>query len=105
MSRITFQKETVKQLGSWHFPLPFFPAKARSLEQEAMARLRWGRRIRQNEALTPNESEFTISEETVAGLCECLLTPKAGANLEAGKAMLRRKIGEVQAQLTERSNQ
>ncbi|MCJ7529861.1 MAG: hypothetical protein MUO64_02360 [Anaerolineales bacterium] len=29
---------------------------------------------------------------------------KAGANLEAGKAMMRRKIEEAQAQFTERSN-
>jgi len=42
--------------------------------------------------------------ETVVGLCGCLLTPKAGANLQAGKAMMRRKIEEVQAQFTERSN-
>jgi len=39
--------------------------------------------------------------ETVAELCECLLTPQAGANLEAGKALMRRKIEEAQAQLTE----
>jgi hypothetical protein len=43
--------------------------------------------------------------ETVAGLCECLLTPQAGANLEVAKAMMRRKIEEAQAQLTERNNQ
>jgi hypothetical protein len=36
---------------------------------------------------------------------KCLLTPQAEANLEAGQAMMRRKIEEVQAQLTERSNQ
>jgi hypothetical protein len=39
--------------------------------------------------------------ETVAGLCERWLTPTAGANLEAGKAMMRRKIAAAQAQVTE----
>lgn len=53
----------------------------------------------------PDQPSFDELVETVAGLCECLLTPKAGANLEAGKAMMRRKIEEAQAQLTERSNQ
>jgi len=44
--------------------------------------------------------------ETVAGLCECLLTRDArGANLEAGKALMRRKIAEAQAQVTERNTQ
>ncbi len=52
----------------------------------------------------PDQPSFDELVETVAGLCECLLTPKAGANLEAGKAMMRRKIEEAQAQLTERSN-
>ena len=33
--------------------------------------------------------------ETVARLCECLLTPKVGANLEAGKAIMRQKIAEA----------
>jgi AcrR family transcriptional regulator len=53
----------------------------------------------------PDQPSFDELVETVAGLCECLLTPKAEANLEAGKAMMRRKIEEAQAQLTERSNQ
>lgn len=53
----------------------------------------------------PDQPSFDELVETVARLCECLLTPKAGANLEAGKAMMRRKIAEAQAQLTERSNQ
>jgi hypothetical protein len=38
--------------------------------------------------------------EPVGGLCDCLLTPKAGVNLEAGKALLLRNIAEAQAQLT-----
>src|SRR5215472_11352824 len=53
----------------------------------------------------PDQPSFDELVETVAGLCECLLTPKAGENLEAGKAMMRQKIEEAQAQLTERNNQ
>jgi hypothetical protein len=53
----------------------------------------------------PDQPSFDELVETVAGLCECLLTPNAGPNLEAGKAMMRRKIEEAHAQLTERSNQ
>ena len=52
----------------------------------------------------PDQPSFDEIVETVAKLCECLLTPQAGANLEAGKALMRRKIAEAQAQLTERSN-
>lgn len=54
----------------------------------------------------PDQPSFDELVETVAWLCECLLTrDAAGANLEAGKAMMRRKIEEARAQLTERSNQ
>ncbi|HLW00320.1 MAG TPA: helix-turn-helix domain-containing protein [Ktedonobacterales bacterium] len=53
----------------------------------------------------PDQPSFDEVVETVAELCECLLTPEAGANLEAGKALMRRKIEEAQAQLTERSHQ
>jgi hypothetical protein len=53
----------------------------------------------------PDQPSFDELVETVAGLCECLLTPNAGANLEAGKAMMRRKIEEAHTQLTERSSQ
>ena len=48
-----------------------------------------------------SQPSFDELVETVAELCECLLTPKAGANLEAGKAIMRRKIEEAQAQFTE----
>jgi hypothetical protein len=51
-----------------------------------------------------SQPSFDELVETVAELCECLLTPQAGANLEAGKAIMRRKIEEAQAQLTKRSN-
>ncbi len=49
----------------------------------------------------PDQPSFDEVVETVAELCECLLTPQAGANLEAGKALMRRKIAEAQAQFTE----
>jgi len=53
-----------------------------------------------------SQPSFDELVETVAGLCECLLTcDAAGENLEAGKAMMRQKIEEAQAQVTERSNQ
>ena len=52
-----------------------------------------------------DQPSFDEVVETVAELCECLLTPQAEANLEAGKALMRRKIAEAQAQVTERSNQ
>jgi len=58
-----------------------------------------------DDSTRPDQPSFDELVETVAGLCECLLTPQAGANLEAGKAMMRRKIEEAQAQLTERNNQ
>ncbi|HET8843858.1 MAG TPA: helix-turn-helix domain-containing protein [Ktedonobacteraceae bacterium] len=48
-----------------------------------------------------DQPSFDEIVETVARLCECLLTPNAGANLEAGKAIMRQKIEEAQAQLTE----
>jgi hypothetical protein len=48
-----------------------------------------------------SQPSFDELVETVAELCECLLTPQAGANLEAGKALMRRKIAEAQAQFTE----
>ena len=49
----------------------------------------------------PDQLSFDELVETVAELCELLLTPQAGVNLEAGKALMRRKVEEVQAQLTE----
>src|SRR5262249_4148448 len=52
----------------------------------------------------PDQPSFDELVETMAELCDCLLTPEAGANLETGKAIMRRKIEEAQAQVTERSN-
>lgn len=54
-----------------------------------------------DDSTRPDQPSFDEVVETVAELCECLLTPKAGANLEAGKAIMRRKIAEAQAQFTE----
>jgi AcrR family transcriptional regulator len=48
-----------------------------------------------------SQPSFDELVETVAQICECLLTPQAGANLEAGKAIMRQKIAEAQAQVTE----
>ncbi len=48
----------------------------------------------------PDQPSFDELVETVAELCERLLAPQAGANLEAGKAMMRRKVEEIQAQFT-----
>src|SRR5262252_6448828 len=53
----------------------------------------------------PDQPSFDELVEAVAGLCECLLTPQAGPNLEAGKAMMRRKIEEARAELIEGSDQ
>jgi AcrR family transcriptional regulator len=52
-----------------------------------------------------DQPSFDELVETVAELCECLLTPTAGANLETGKAIMRQKIAEAQAQVAERSSQ
>ncbi|HEU5377485.1 MAG TPA: TetR/AcrR family transcriptional regulator [Ktedonobacteraceae bacterium] len=52
----------------------------------------------------PDPPSFDELVETVAGLCEYLLTPQAGANLEVGRALMSRKIEEVQTQYTEADN-
>ena len=49
----------------------------------------------------PDLPSFDELVETVAELCERLLVPSEGANLEAGKAMMRRNIAAVQAQFAE----
>jgi AcrR family transcriptional regulator len=52
----------------------------------------------------PDQPSFDELVETVAELCERLLTPSEGTNLEAGKAMMRRKIEEAQAQFLGANN-
>jgi AcrR family transcriptional regulator len=54
-----------------------------------------------DDSARPDQPSFDELVETVAELCECLLMPQAGVNLEAGKALMRRKIAEAQAQVTE----
>jgi AcrR family transcriptional regulator len=53
-----------------------------------------------DDSTRPDQPSFDEVVETVAELCERLLAPKGGANLEAGKALMRRRVEEVQAQLT-----
>ena len=48
----------------------------------------------------PDQPSFDEVVETVAELCQRLLTPEEGANLEAGKAMMRRGAEAMQAQFT-----
>ncbi|GHO42266.1 TetR/AcrR family transcriptional regulator [Ktedonospora formicarum] len=74
-----------------------------ALTPSILAALSSRRSASPNDSNRPNQPSFDELVETVAELCESLLTPEAGANLEAGKAMMRRKIEEVQAQFPERS--
>ena len=53
-----------------------------------------------DDSTRPDQPSFDELVETVAELCECLLTPNAGANLEAGKSIMRRYMEEAQAQFT-----
>ncbi len=48
----------------------------------------------------PDLPSFEELVETMVEICDRLLTPKAGANLEAGKAVMRRIAEEAQAQVT-----
>ncbi len=48
----------------------------------------------------PGQPSFDELVESVADLCDCLLTPTAEANRAAGKALMRRKIEEARALLT-----
>lgn len=49
----------------------------------------------------PNQPSFDELVETVGELCDRMLTPAEGANLEAAKAIMRQKIEEAQARVTE----
>lgn len=57
-------------------------------------------RVPLDEANKLDQLSFDEVVETIAELCDRLLTPKAGANLEAGKALMRRGLEEAQVQLT-----
>jgi AcrR family transcriptional regulator len=76
-----------------------------ALTPSILAALSSDRSASLDDSTRPDQPSFDELVETVAELCERLLTSKAGANLEAGKALMRRKIAEAQAQLTERNNQ
>jgi AcrR family transcriptional regulator len=52
-----------------------------------------------DDATRPDQPSFDELVETVVELCERLLAPKGGANLEAGKALMRRRVAEAQAQV------
>jgi AcrR family transcriptional regulator len=53
-----------------------------------------------DDSTRPDQPSFDELVETVGELCDCLLTPEAGANLEAEKTLLLRNIAEAQAQVT-----
>jgi AcrR family transcriptional regulator len=57
-----------------------------------------------DDSIRPDLPSFDELVETVAELCERLLTPSEGANLEAGKAYMRRVAEEVEAQVTQIDN-
>jgi hypothetical protein len=54
-----------------------------------------------DDSIRPDKPSFDELVETVGELCDRMLTPDAGANLEAGKAIIRRNIAAAQAQLTQ----
>jgi len=54
-----------------------------------------------DDSTRPDQPSFDELVETVAELCERLLVPEGGANLEAGKALVRRRAAAAQAQFTE----
>jgi AcrR family transcriptional regulator len=64
----------------------------------ALSAHKWGPRDDSNK---PDQLSFDELVETVAELCERLLAPEGGANLEAGKALMRRRVAEAQATLLE----
>ncbi|QBD82884.1 TetR/AcrR family transcriptional regulator [Ktedonosporobacter rubrisoli] len=58
------------------------------------------KRVAPDDSNRQDRPSFAELVETVAEFCELLLAPQAGANLEAGKALMRRQAEEMQAQLT-----
>ncbi|BCL79308.1 helix-turn-helix transcriptional regulator [Ktedonobacteria bacterium brp13] len=72
-----------------------------ALTPSILAALSSHRSAPRDDSNRPDRPSFDELVETVAEICECLLTPQAGANLEAGKALMRRKIEEAQAQFPE----
>lgn len=66
------------------------PSVLQSLSSRARAPL--------DDSNRPDRPSFDELAETVAEICDRLLTPPEGANLEAGKAIMRRKVAEAQTQ-------
>ena len=54
-----------------------------------------------DDSTRPDQPSFDELVDTVAELCECLLTPKAGANLAAGKVIMLQKIAEAQVKFSD----
>ena len=92
---------TVRREKSWLVAHPAVGLR----QQRLQAALSSHTKTPLDDSARPDQPSFDELVETVAGLCGCLLTPQAGANLEAGKALMRRKIAEAQAQVTERNTQ
>jgi AcrR family transcriptional regulator len=71
-----------------------------ALTPSILAALSSRKRESLEDSTRPDQPSFDELVETVAELCERLLAPKGGANLEAGKVLMHRRVEEVQAQLT-----
>ena len=70
-----------------------------ALAPAILAALSSHNRGRRDDCTTPDQPSFDELVATVAELCERLLAPKGRANREAGKALMRRRAEEAQAQL------
>lgn len=75
-----------------------------ALSQSILAALSSSTRAPFDDSNRSDQPSFDELVEMVAELCERLLTPQAGANLEAGKALMRRRAEELQAQFTSALN-
>jgi AcrR family transcriptional regulator len=70
-----------------------------ALAPSILAALASHKRGPRDDATRPDQPSFDALVEGVVELCERWLAPKEGANLEAGKALMRRRVEEAQAQL------
>lgn len=71
-----------------------------ALTPSILAALSSHTKARLDDSNRSDQPSFDEVVETVAELCDSLLTPQAGANLEAGKALMRQRVEEAEAQLT-----
>ncbi|MBV9231922.1 MAG: helix-turn-helix transcriptional regulator [Chloroflexi bacterium] len=69
-----------------------------ALTPSILAALSSYKRTPRHDSNRPDQPSFDELVETVGELCERLLTPPEGANLEAGKALMRQRAEEAQAQ-------